>query len=110
MGTPPAWNVGLLTKTEPGRRNRRTADSVVLLGAAVVLALSAAIAASAEEQDQDVADALKTVLGWASGVWQITFVSLLLLALAVIVDVLYRRRWDLARDLVVALLGTALGA
>jgi glycosyltransferase 2 family protein len=108
--TPPAWNVGLLTKTEPGRRNRRTFDSVVLVGAAIVLALSAAIAASAEEQDQDVANALKTVFGWASGFWQAAFVSLLVLALAVVVDVLYQRRWDLARDLLVALVGTAAAA
>ncbi len=102
-----SWNVGLLTKTEPGRRNRRTVDSVVLLLAALVLGLSAVIAASAPEHDEDVAHALTTVLGWASGLWQATFVALLVLAFAVVLDVLYRRRWDLARDVLVACLSTA---
>jgi uncharacterized membrane protein YbhN (UPF0104 family)/tRNA A-37 threonylcarbamoyl transferase component Bud32 len=102
-----SWNVELLTETEPGRRNRRTIDSVLLLGAAVVLTLSAIIASSAPAQDEDVADALMTVLGWARGLWQAIFVSLLVLALAVVLDVLYRRRWDLVRDLLVACLGTA---
>jgi hypothetical protein len=102
-----SWNVGLLTKTELGRRNRRTVDSVVLLLAAFILALSALIASSAPEHDEDVAHALATVLGWGSGLWQATFVTLLVLALAVVVDLLYQRRWDLARDVLVACLGTA---
>jgi glycosyltransferase 2 family protein len=100
----PAWAVRLLTATEPGRRNRRTVDSVVLAVAAVVLGLSASIAASAHEQDESVAGALVTVFGWAAGFWQAVFVCLLGLALAIVIAVLVRRRWDLARDLLVAAL------
>ena len=105
-----AWNITLLAQTEPGRRNRRTIDSVVLLFAAVVLGLSAAIASAATRQDHDVADALRTVFGWAGGFWDAAFICALVLALAVVLDVLWRRRWDLIRDLVVALVclfGTA---
>jgi uncharacterized membrane protein YbhN (UPF0104 family)/tRNA A-37 threonylcarbamoyl transferase component Bud32 len=97
-----SWNVRLLTKTEPGRRNRRTIDSVVLVTAAVVVGLTAVIASTASEHDEEVAQALTTVLGWAGGFWRTIFVCVLGLALAVVVDVLMRRRWDLARDLLVA--------
>jgi uncharacterized membrane protein YbhN (UPF0104 family)/tRNA A-37 threonylcarbamoyl transferase component Bud32 len=99
-----SWAVRLLTATEPGRRNRRTIDSVVVAAAAVVLGLSAAIASSAHAQDENVARALITVLGWADGLWRTVFVILLGLALVVVLDVLLRRRWDLARDLLVAAL------
>jgi glycosyltransferase 2 family protein len=97
-----AWDSGLLTKTEPGRRNRRPIDAAVLAVAAVLLALSGVIAASAEEHDRAVAEALATVLGWAGPLWRTLFVALLALVLAILVDVLVRRRWDLARDLLVA--------
>jgi glycosyltransferase 2 family protein len=98
------WTVGLLTKTEPGRRNRRTIDSVILAFAALVVGLSAAIASSAPDQDEEVAGALTTVLGWAGGFWRTVFVCTLVLAVFVVVDVLLRRRWDLARDVLVAAL------
>ena len=99
-----SWDVALLTTAEVGRRNRRTIDCVLLLGAAVVIALSAVIAASAPEHDQDVAEALTTVLGWAGALWRTAFVGLLVLALVIVIDVLLRRRRDLARDLLVAAL------
>jgi uncharacterized membrane protein YbhN (UPF0104 family)/tRNA A-37 threonylcarbamoyl transferase component Bud32 len=94
----------LLTVTEVGRRNRRTIDSVFLVWAAIVIGLSAVIASSAPEHDNDVAEALTTLLGWAGALWRTAFVGLLVFALVVIVDVLLRRRWDLARDLLVAAL------
>ena len=99
-----SWSVQLLTKTEPGRRNRRTIDSVVLAVAALVLGLSAVIASQAPEHDEAVADALATVLGWAGGLWRTLFVFLLALAIVIVIDVLLSRRWDLARDIVVAAL------
>ena len=99
-----SWDVRLLTKTEVGRRNRRTIDSVALAVAAVVVGLSAVIASSAADHDLAVARALATVLGWAGGLWRTVFVSTLVLALAVVVDVVRRRRWDLVRDLLVAAL------
>ena len=102
-----SWRLSFLVETEPGRRNRRTVDSVILALAAVLLGLSAAIASSAPHQDHDVAHALRTVFGWAEGFWYTAFVGALVLALVVVVDVLWRRRWDLVRDLVVALVCVA---
>jgi uncharacterized membrane protein YbhN (UPF0104 family)/tRNA A-37 threonylcarbamoyl transferase component Bud32 len=94
----------LLTATEPGRRNRRTIDSAFLVVGAIVIGLSAVIASSAPEHDEDVAQALTTVLGWAGALWRIAFLGLLGLAIVIVVDVLLQRRWDLARDLLVAAL------
>lgn len=94
-----------MAATEPGRRNRRTIDSVFLVWAAIVIGLSAAIASSAPAQDRDVARALTTVFGWAGALWRTAFFGLLGLAAAILVDVLLRRRWDLARDLLVAAAG-----
>jgi glycosyltransferase 2 family protein len=97
----------LLTATEPGRRNRRTVDGTFLLAAAIVIGLTAIVASATPEVDADVAEALKTLFGWANGFFRATFVALLVLALVVVVDVLFRRRWRLARDLLVALLPLA---
>jgi uncharacterized membrane protein YbhN (UPF0104 family)/tRNA A-37 threonylcarbamoyl transferase component Bud32 len=97
-----SWNLGLLAQTESGRRNRRTIDSVLVAAAALVVGLSAVIASQAPEHDEDVADALTTVLGWAGAVWRIVFVCALGLGLVIVLEVLLRRRWDLVRDLLVA--------
>jgi uncharacterized membrane protein YbhN (UPF0104 family)/tRNA A-37 threonylcarbamoyl transferase component Bud32 len=99
-----SWNVELLTETEPGRRNRRTIDSVLLFLAAIVIALSAVIASSAPGNDIAVAEALETLLGWAGALWRTSFFGLIGLALLVVLAVVIRRRWDLARDLVAAAL------
>jgi tRNA A-37 threonylcarbamoyl transferase component Bud32 len=99
-----SWGIDLLTKTEPGRRNRRTIDSVFLALAAVVIGLSAMIASSAPPEDEDVAEALATILGWADPFWQAVFIAMLALAAVIVVGVFLRRRWDLARDLLVAVL------
>jgi hypothetical protein len=96
-----------LAGTEPGRRNRRTIDSVSFLFAAIVIGLSAVLASSAPQQDRDVEHALMTILGWAGALWRTAFVGVLGLAVVLVVDVLLRRRWDLLRDLVVAALGVA---
>jgi uncharacterized membrane protein YbhN (UPF0104 family)/tRNA A-37 threonylcarbamoyl transferase component Bud32 len=97
-----SWGIALLTETEPGRRNRRTIDSVFLALAAIVMGLSAAIASSAPAEDQDVAQALSTILGWADPFWRGVFVGVLVLAGVIVIDVLLRRRWDLVRDLLLA--------
>jgi glycosyltransferase 2 family protein len=99
-----AWGIALLTERERGRRNRRTIDSVFLALAAVVIGLSALIASSAPEDDEDVAQALITILGWADPFWRGVFIGVLVLAAVIVVDVLLRRRWDLARDLLLAVL------
>jgi uncharacterized membrane protein YbhN (UPF0104 family)/tRNA A-37 threonylcarbamoyl transferase component Bud32 len=102
LATDQGWNLTLLTAHESGRRNRRTVDAVLLVPVAIVTALAAVVAASAEGIDADVGDAIVTVLGWAGGFWRTAFVAVLLVALLIIVDVLVHRRWALARDLVVA--------
>jgi glycosyltransferase 2 family protein len=100
-----SWRIRLLTETEPGRRNRRTIDSIQLLFAGVVIGLSAAIASSAEPHDRDVGRALTTVFGWAGAFWRAAFFGVLGLALVLLVAVLIRRRWDLVRDVFIALAG-----
>jgi uncharacterized membrane protein YbhN (UPF0104 family)/tRNA A-37 threonylcarbamoyl transferase component Bud32 len=102
VSTERSWSVALLTATEPGRRNRRTIDSVLLALAAIVIGLSAVIASSATEDDEDVAQALITVLGWAGALWKAVFIGVLVLATAIVVAVSFRRRWDLVRDVLVA--------
>ena len=93
--------MALLTASEPGRRNRRTFDAISLVWGAIVIGLSAAIASSAPDHDQDVAQALTTVLGWAGALWRAAFFGVLGLAIVIVVDVLLRRRRDLLRDLLV---------
>jgi len=95
------WGIALLTDNEPGRRNRRTIDSVFLALAAVVIGLSAVIASTAPEDDKEIADALTTILGWADPFWRVVFIGVIVLAAVIALDVLLRRRWDLARDLLV---------
>ena len=43
------------------------------------------------------------MLGWAPAVWKIAVLGALLLSLAIVVDGVVRRRWLLARDVIVAL-------
>jgi glycosyltransferase 2 family protein len=105
-----SWDISLLAETEPGRRNRRTIDAVFLLFAAVVIGLTAVAASSAERHDERLAEAFQTILAWADSLWRVAFVGLLGLALVVVLELLLRRRWSLARDVVVATLlvvGTA---
>jgi uncharacterized membrane protein YbhN (UPF0104 family)/tRNA A-37 threonylcarbamoyl transferase component Bud32 len=109
-----SWDLALLTATERGRRNRRTVDGVFLLAAAIVIGLTAVIASATPEVDANVAHALTTLFGWARGFWRAVFAALLLLAVVVVVEVAIRKRWRLARDLLVAFLllagvGLALG-
>ena len=94
----------LLAAHEPGRRNRRTIDAIFLLAGAVVAGLTAVAASSAEAEDAQVQEALAAVLGWADSFWRLAFVTVLVLAAAVVLNVLVRRRWIVARDLAVALL------
>jgi glycosyltransferase 2 family protein len=99
-----SWNVALLSPTEPGRRNRRPADAVFLVAGAIVAGLTAVVASSAPGTDANIAQALMTVLGWAGALWRTVFVGLLVLALIIVLDTVVRRRWDLTRDVLVALL------
>jgi glycosyltransferase 2 family protein len=109
-----SWDPALLAEIEPGRRNRRTVDAGFLLLAAIVIGLTAVVASSTPGVDRDIAGALATLFGWADALWRAVFVALLVLAVAVVVDVLLHRRWSLAFDLLVAVvplaaLGLSLG-
>ena len=103
--TAEALRVTLLTSAEPGRRNRRTIDAVLVALAAVVAGLTAVVARSAEGTDVSVARALTTVLGWAGPLWRTALVALLALAVVLALEVIVRRRWDLLRDVAFAVLG-----
>jgi glycosyltransferase 2 family protein len=105
-----SWSLGLLLPDEPGRRNRRTVDGVLVAAAAAVVALAAVIARSAADTEQDIGQAVATLLGWASGLWRAVLVVTLALALAVIADAVVRRRWQLVRDLGIALVVVVAGA
>jgi uncharacterized membrane protein YbhN (UPF0104 family)/tRNA A-37 threonylcarbamoyl transferase component Bud32 len=93
----------LLTVEEAGRRNRRTIDGVLIGAGAIVLGLAAVAAANAPAQDEQVARAIVTVFGWADATWRTIFVATIGFALLVVVDVFWRRRFRLARDLGLAL-------
>jgi uncharacterized membrane protein YbhN (UPF0104 family)/tRNA A-37 threonylcarbamoyl transferase component Bud32 len=93
----------LLLPADSGRRNRRTVDAVLVLATAVVAALAAVVARSAPEVDEEIGHAVATVLGWAPGVWRAVLLGALGIALAIVADALIRRRWLLARDVLIAL-------
>src|ERR1700758_5255777 len=80
-----SWSIAILTVSEPGRRNRRTVDSIVLVWAAIVIGLSAAIGSSAQGRDADVADALVTLLGWAGAIWRLAFLGVMALVLVIVI-------------------------
>jgi len=98
-----ARNLHLLVPYERGRRNRRTMDVVILGAASIATGLAAAVGYSAPVQDVRVARTFVQVLYWAEPLWRAAFVGALALAAVVILAVLYRRRWLLLRDFVVAL-------
>jgi uncharacterized membrane protein YbhN (UPF0104 family)/tRNA A-37 threonylcarbamoyl transferase component Bud32 len=101
-------NLALLAPAEPGRRNRRSIDGVLLALGALVVGLAAVIAESASAQDEDVEQAVVTLLGWAPAVWRIALLAALVLGCAIVAASLLRRRLALVRDLAIALL--AVGA
>lgn len=98
------WHLTLLMPAEPGRRNRRTIDAVLVAVGAFVVGVGAVIAESASAQDEDIEQALVTVLGWAPALWRGALLGALLLTLGIVAEAIVRRRWLLVRDLVVALL------
>jgi glycosyltransferase 2 family protein len=107
-------SLALLTPAEPGRRNRRTIDAAFLVLASLATGLAAIVARSAQDVDLEVSDALASLLGWAPNLWRAAFVLAFAFAIAIVGVVLFRRRWTLARDLVlsaviVGIAGSALG-
>jgi glycosyltransferase 2 family protein len=102
------WSIALLTAPEPGRRNRRTGDATLLVATSLLTALTAVVAKTAPGVDAEIGDALASLLGWAPHLWRGLFLGALGLALVILGDVVLRRRWTLARDLVLALALVAL--
>jgi uncharacterized membrane protein YbhN (UPF0104 family)/tRNA A-37 threonylcarbamoyl transferase component Bud32 len=74
---------------------------------ALVVGLGAVIAESTSAEDEDVEQALVTVLGWAPTLWRVALSGALVLAWAIVADALFRRRWALVRDLAGALVVVA---
>jgi uncharacterized membrane protein YbhN (UPF0104 family)/tRNA A-37 threonylcarbamoyl transferase component Bud32 len=87
---------------EPGRRNRRTIDAVLLAVGAFAVGVAAVIAESAPAEDEDIEQALVTVLGWAPAVWRAAVLGAFVLTLGIVGGALFRGRWVLLRDLAVA--------
>ena len=57
---------------------------------------------SAPTVDAEVADAIATILGWAPGFWRAVVIGALVFGLVTVGEILLRRRWTLARDLLLA--------
>jgi len=104
MAAERSWNVSLLTPAEPQRRNRRTIDGALVASTAIVAGLAAVAARSAPEVDEEIGNAIATALGWAPGLWRAVLIVTLALAVLIVVDALWEKRWLLARDLLLALL------
>ena len=98
-----SWGIALLVPAARAPRNRRPIEVALIAIAALVAGLAAVVAKSAPEVDDSVGGALDAVMGWAPYFWRIVFVLAVALALVVAVDVVVRRRWILARDLLLAL-------
>src|SRR5262249_61158729 len=104
MAVERSWNVSPLPRAEPQRRNRRTIDGAVGACAAIGAGLGAVAARSAPEVDEEIGNAIATALGWAPGLWRAVLIVTLALAVLIVVDALWEKRWLLARDLLLALL------
>jgi uncharacterized membrane protein YbhN (UPF0104 family)/tRNA A-37 threonylcarbamoyl transferase component Bud32 len=94
----------VLTPEEPGRRNRRTVDGVLLAVGSVVVGLTAVIAEAAPGVDDEVGQGLVTILGWAGSLWHAVFLAVLALSLVIVAEALLRGRLVLVRDLLLAVL------
>ena len=92
---------------EPGRRNRRASDVVLLAGAALAAAGASVVEAAAGDVVREVGDALITLLAWAEPLWRCAFAGSLAFVAVLLLAMVLRRRWTLLRD---ALLALALAA
>jgi uncharacterized membrane protein YbhN (UPF0104 family)/tRNA A-37 threonylcarbamoyl transferase component Bud32 len=99
-----SWNLALLLPAEVGRRNRRTADATFLLLASLATGAAATVARLAPAVDDQIAEALSAVLGWAPNLWRMFFLLALAFGLLIVGDTVLRRRWALSRDLLLAVL------
>src|SRR6185436_6356925 len=86
--SPRSWSLALLLPAEPGRRNRRTIDGVLVAAAAALAGLEAVVARSARGTDEEAGQAVATLLGWASGVWRAVIVATLALAVLIVAEAL----------------------
>lgn len=93
---------------EEGRRNRRTLDAVFLAATAAAVGSAAAVSNAAPAKDAAVGDALATLLGWGEALWRGAVIAAIAICFLLLVAVVVRRRWALARDLALALAVLAL--
>src|SRR4029077_16056171 len=100
----PSSEIALLAPAAQASRNRRPIEVAFVATAALMTALAAVVAKSAPEVDDDITRGLDAVLGWAPYFWRIAYVLALALVLVIVVDVVLRRRWVLARDILLGVL------
>ena len=84
------------------RRNRRTIDATALILASLVTGFAATLTRSAREVNTEIAEALAALFGCALSLWRAAFVLAIAFAVLVAGDIAFRRRWTLARDLLLA--------
>ena len=111
---PPPAQPSVFVTYEQGRRNRRTVDAVLLAAMALVSGAAAVVSSSAPAEDADLGAAMVTLLGWGEVLWRTVVVGTIALCALLLIGVVVRRRWALARDLlaalvVLALVGSVLG-
>src|ERR1700754_3358045 len=80
--SPPGLRLSLFTAADARGRNRRASDLVLLAAAALGAALA-------------------PLLGWAEPLWRSALFAALLLSIVIASDVIWRRRFRLARDVLV---------
>ena len=77
---------------EPGRRNRRASDVVLLAGTALAAAGASVVEAAAGDVVREVGDALITLLAWAEPLWRCAFAGSLAFAAVLLLEMVLRRR------------------
>ena len=84
-------------------RRRRPVDGLLVLIAALLLVVASLVANDSDLNEQRAVIAARTLLGWFDTGWRILYAAALGYGLLVLLAVLVTRRWQLSRDLLIAL-------
>jgi len=84
-------------------RRRRPVDGLLVLIAALLLVVASLVANDSDLNEQHAVIAARTLLGWFDTGWRILYAAALGYGLLVLLAVLVTRRWQLSRDLLIAL-------
>jgi hypothetical protein len=84
-------------------RRRRPVDGLLVLIAALLLVVASLVANDSDLNEQHAVIAARTLLGWFDTGWRILYAAALAYGLLVLLAVLVTRRWQLSRDLLIAL-------